>query len=344
MIRKENKLNCVELKVFSNIITENECSDWKKKIKNLKNKCNKKGGMDDIFCSSPSDSLSNLSKQVLEEEKKQNKRKEAQLMEKFDQFKKQISDLLENEDKYEKKLENEERKKMDRERDTLKKLVNAEQKKSNDLVSQLQQLGKGDNFKAKERAIKRKMKLMMEDIKKKISQKRKNLKNKLKRMKKLHTLEKKKAAKKLLNIKKKMGKKLSNMNKKGDPNKCFKISNVKERSAYCQINFKDSFLNQECKNPSQFCYMCCDQEIGKINKENLNCCYNKCDKIKSNKCDKTFGKTYHVGLIHPHHHHLIIHSPLHPHPHAHHLIHQHLVNPSKKVLQVHHDAHIDLFP
>ena len=290
--------------------------------------------------------MSSFTKKVLEEEKILNKEREDKLLKKFDQFKLQVNDLLIKEDKYEQEQENLEKEKINKEKEDMNKLLRKEEKRAKELAEEMSELGRRDLYKAKEKAIKRKMKLMMRDIQKKIDIKRKNLANKLKRMKKLHILNQKLAAKKLLNIKKNMGKKLENMNKKGSPNKCFSRT-TQQIKDYCECNYKDVLLNKECRNKSQFCYMCCDNEIGKFNKENLDCCYNKCDKIPlEGKCDsfindfKISKLNPHVLLHHAHLHH--IHKLIHGHgsktaPRHAHILHRHSSHLPVK-------AHIDLFP
>jgi len=73
---------------------------------------------------------------------------------------------------------------------------------------------------------------------------------------------------------------------------CFneKSTNINK---YCYCNFKnDDILLNECKDVNQFCFMCCDNEIGELNKVELECCYNKCDKLEfeNNKCDNFLSK------------------------------------------------------
>jgi hypothetical protein len=111
-------------------------------------------------------------------------------------------------------------------------------------------------------------------------------------MKTLKELEEKKAAMELLDMKREMGKKLTNIAKKGNVSQCF-TKNLAMIENYCTLNYKQFELQIECKKPSQFCYMCCDSEVGSYNKETLNCCYNKCDDISNGKCI-TFNEQYHI--------------------------------------------------
>ena len=63
---------------------------------------------------------------------------------------------------------------------------------------------------------------------------------------------------------------------------CFqKADDVTFVQTYCHRNFKDHALKSECARREQFCYMCCDVEIGLLSLGNLDCCYNRCDAFKS---------------------------------------------------------------
>jgi len=152
----------------------------------------------------------------------------------------------------------------------------------------------------------------------------------------LHKIQQKQAAKKLLDIKKNMGHEIAKITKKGDPKKCFDPHiKTTEINDYCKCNFKDDLdLVTECKDRNQFCYLCCDHEIGKFHKEDLECCYNQCDHVssKKNSCDR-FGEIYNLAIpihsdIHDnllHHNHHILHHD-HILPHHHHHLHHHPIH------------------
>lgn len=217
------------------------------------------------------------------------------LQKQFEEFQKQTRDLLNKEAAYEDNLENQEKIRLFNEKSQMSNLLKKEEQRANDLANELANMGNDNSFKMKERAIKRKIKTMMDDIQKKINDRRSNLISKLQRMRKIHTLDQKMAAKKLIEIKKNMGKKLTNLAKKGDPKQCFNPKkNQLERNQYCEGSFKDLDLQKECKDPKQFCYLCCDKEIGKMNKENRNCCYNQCDSVKNSKSCDNFVEFYHI--------------------------------------------------
>jgi hypothetical protein len=219
--------------------------------------------------------------------------REKALENQFEEFKRQTKDLLEKEDIYETKLEQEEKERIEWEQKKMRESVKNEQMMSNKIINDVQTIAYNDNsYAMKERAIKREMKNIMNDLQTKISLRREKLINKLQRMKTLNELSEKRSVKELIDMKREMGKKLSILAKKGNPNQCLS-KNPAIIENYCSVNFKDFDMQIECKKINQFCYMCCDSEIGPLNRDYLNCCYNKCDEVANNGCI-TFNETYHI--------------------------------------------------
>jgi hypothetical protein len=241
-----------------------------------------------------SNRLKLMQNKVIEDEKIRTTIKEKTLELQFDDFKRQVRDLLEKEDTYESKLEQQEKERIEFEDKKMRESALKEQTMANKLLNDLQTLAHSDNsYKIKEMAIKREMKNLMNEVEQKISQKREKLINKLQRMRTLHELGEKKTAKELMDMKREMGKKLSILSKKGDPSQCFNNKNRMFIENYCTHSYTDFEMQVECKKQNQFCYMCCDSEIGALNKEYLNCCYNKCDEVENNSCF-SFNEMYHV--------------------------------------------------
>jgi len=98
-----------------------------------------------------------------------------------------------------------------------------------------------------------------------------------------------------LQNKKNFHNKIKNMGKKGNPMQCFTRGqdNMFVQN-YCIINFRDEGLRTECMKRDQFCYMCCDTEIGLKDQGNLNCCYSRCDSLKKQSKCQQFYDVFHV--------------------------------------------------
>lgn len=286
----------------------NICNQWVKRINDFRHNCSNKvlnNFQNEItasikMSSDPHSSelkIAQIQKKVIEDEKMQSSVRERMLEKQFEEFKKQTRDLLEKEDIYETKLEQQEKERLDWEEKKMRENVLKEQMNAQKLLQDMQTIAISENtYTMKERAIKKEMKNLMSEVQTKISSKREKLINKLQRMKTIHEIGEKKAAKELIEVKKDLSKKLSNLSKKGNPNQCFANNNNPINiETYCTQSYqKDYDIQIECKKPSQFCYMCCDNEIGPLNKENLDCCYNHCDDIANSTC-MTFNETFHVN-------------------------------------------------
>lgn len=237
--------------------------------------------------------INSIQNKILDDENLRTSIRVKALESQAEEFKRQARDLLEKEDIYETKLEQQEKERIEFESKKTKEASLKEQAAAAKLLNDLQTLANNDSsYAAKEMQVKREMKTMMADVQNKISQKREALINKLQRMKTLHELGEKKTAKELMDMKREMGKKLSSMAKKGNPSQCF-TKNIPMMNNYCTIHYQDLDMQVECKKPKQFCYMCCDSEIGALNKDYLNCCYNKCDEIENSTC-MSFNESYHI--------------------------------------------------
>ena len=117
-----------------------------------------------------------------------------------------------------------------------------------------------------------------------------------------HELKKRSSAKNLLNEKKELGIKFAKMSKLGNPLACFNKNDLTYINSYCRTNIPDLEVQNECIKPKQFCYICCDNEIGPINKMHLDCCYNRCDMIPQATCSsfvESFGLKNFQGIAAP---------------------------------------------
>jgi hypothetical protein len=280
----------------------NACDLWVSRIKDFKYNCAKKllGSIEtDITASlknneDPINKISRIQNKAMEEENIKTAIKEKTLDIQFEEFKRQTRDLLSKEDEYEVKLEQQEKDRIEMETQMIQEAKKREEESARRLLNDIQTLAQNDaSYKMKEQSIKKEMKDMMDEVQGKISQKREKLVSKLNRMRTIKDLNEKKAAKELMDVKREIGQKMANMSKQGNISQCL-TKNPALIEGYCTANIQSLEMQIECKKPNQFCYMCCETEIGAINKDNLTCCYNKCDNIASNTC-MTFDETYIVN-------------------------------------------------
>ncbi len=291
---------------LNNILAE--CEKWMQKIQNFKENCNNKI-LDKITsdiekCNDPNKKLELINQKAMEAEKEKTANKLLSLDNKFKDFKRQVNEVLDKEDSYENGLEEQEKIKECKEDKATKDLIKKQQDAANMLLNDLSNIHKTNHeYELREKAIKRQMKQMMDDVKKKIQEKRGKLVSKMQRMKTLHDLEQKKAAHQLLELKLDLGKKMGNLSKKGNPEVCFHINDLAGINSYCDMNYKPADMNMDCKDPKKFCYLCCDHEIGALDHENLECCYNRCESVNAKLAAMTntkcggFLELYHLPSI-----------------------------------------------
>jgi hypothetical protein len=289
----------------------NLCKSWVNHILELKKNCSKKilskienditSSMKILYDPNANEKqLMDLQKNIMTEDNNSSKTKESLLENQFEEFKRQSKELLEKEEFYEKRLEEQEKERIDTEQTQMKESVQKQQMMATQLLNDMQTLATADSsYKIKEQSIKREMKTMMEEVENRIMEKRQKLLNKIQRMRTLHDLNQKKAGRELIDMKREMGKKINLVSKKGNPSQCF-VKDKYSINNYCTMNFEEYQMQNECKKEKQFCYICCDNEIGTLKKESLDCCYNKCDEISTiNSCqffEQNFVQVLPTGL------------------------------------------------
>ena len=81
---------------------------------------------------------------------------------------------------------------------------------------------------------------------------------------------------------------LLNANKYGDMMICKNTRVDKQKmQKYCDLNFLDNYAkNQDCKNPDDFCYVCCENEFGNMFLRKREKCYDMCDESKKGRTKK----------------------------------------------------------
>lgn len=76
-------------------------------------------------------------------------------------------------------------------------------------------------------------------------------------------------------------------NRAGDQLKCKNASNIPEKiNLYCNQNIVDDYnKNIECKDPSSFCYICCETEFGNLVLDKRDKCKAMCDELAKKDLD-----------------------------------------------------------
>lgn len=106
-----------------------------------------------------------------------------------------------------------------------------------------------------------------------IDQEKTTQSKKLEIIKKLNLRKKKKTQQHINQVRLEVAEELMYANRNGESKKCNPNAEQVVMDDYCDENFYDVLEdNQDCKAPENFCGICCDNEFGSFNLEELNEC------------------------------------------------------------------------
>ena len=288
-------------------------NEWIEKIKKFKFECSKK--IMDSFERELQDSVSvynnpnmihdkmiQIQNQLQTDIKNKNYVKEAILNKNFEEFKRQLDNVLTKEKIYEEKLKKEQIEKLRYEQEEFNKHLNQQKQIVNEMFTDINTISNEElKYKAKERAVQHSMKQMLAQAQNRIMNTRSDMLYKIKEENIKKDIENRKQTQTLFNLKGTIGKEM--LSKMGNPMQCFNtnIHNQPILDDYCNRNFVDLEMKNNCKIPNQFCFMCCISELRFHDKE-IECCYNKCDHIYEDKCasfESLLGPTPQVVIAQP---------------------------------------------
>jgi len=100
-------------------------------------------------------------------------------------------------------------------------------------------------------------------------------------MKRAAERKRKDSKRKIQSIRTTMAKGLMNDNKKGDMANCDPKKSKEDMKTYCNENFSDDVDKvQEClATEFDFCFMCCENEFGRMYEDLREKCQTQCDKV-----------------------------------------------------------------
>lgn len=107
------------------------------------------------------------------------------------------------------------------------------------------------------------LKAKLQDIKRKVLRKNRMIEQRIQRIRGTMTSE------------------LIQANRMGDWRLCKAARNNKNKMVdYCNANFVDNYnKNLECRDPENFCYVCCENEYGNMYLQRRDRCYTMCDEL-----------------------------------------------------------------
>jgi len=188
---------------------------------------------------------------------------------------------LKKEAAMERLIQNEEKERYDKEERYLKSVINKEKKKRDCLDKALKNRELEDERNRKSKEAENTINLIKMEAAKQVAKKRDSLKKKIEAIKKKAKRRRRLLESQLQKVRGQMAKSLMNANRYGDWKLCKNARGIKEKVVkYCDANFIDNFVkNQQCKDPEDFCYVCCENEYGNMYIKQRDKCYDMCDAL-----------------------------------------------------------------
>jgi hypothetical protein len=188
---------------------------------------------------------------------------------------------IQKESKLEELLEKEEKAKEEEEDALMEAQVLSEQKKEECLLKSLKEKEVEDQMNLAKSKAEENLAKIKEDTQKQISLKRLNVKRKIMEMKKIQIRKRAAMRAKVQAIRTSIAEKLNVVNRTGDYGICIGTMVESERETYCTTNFATDYNKfADCKDETQFCYVCCENEYGDLHIMERDSCYAKCDEAK----------------------------------------------------------------
>jgi len=127
------------------------------------------------------------------------------------------------------------------------------------------------------------------------------MRTKILNMRKKNERKKNQLMQKLMSVRSVMADKMQKATKIGSKASCESAKGDQAKiNAYCENNFFDNFYKLvDCKDMSNFCYACCENEFGDVHVAERDDCYDMCDgKIKVAQTQDASGKWIWTENIH----------------------------------------------
>ena len=135
----------------------------------------------------------------------------------------------------------------------------------------------------KDKEVKERISSMKNDIKNIILKKREEQSQKLQTLKKLSERKNRDILNQIQQLRTQMAGEMLSAQKEGNMTACF-INSPEQREDYCSKSYSDDPTKmQDCKEPTNYCYVCCETEFGEFHYEKRDICLNKCELTPKNK-------------------------------------------------------------
>ena len=188
---------------------------------------------------------------------------------------------LKKEAAMERLIEKEEKDRYDKEQRYLMSVIKKEKKKRDCLDKALKDRELEDERNRKAKEAENTINMIKMEAAKQVEKKRDGLKKRIEAIKLKARRKRKLLENQLQKVRGQMAKSLLNANRFGDWKLCRDARVTKDKVIkYCDANFIDNFSkNQQCKDPEDFCYVCCENEYGNMYIKQRDKCYDMCDAL-----------------------------------------------------------------
>jgi hypothetical protein len=204
-----------------------------------------------------------------------------QVESKIGKTQKTVIKALRKEVKLEDLIKKEETEKFENETKNLIAKFKHEKKKKKCLEKILKSREKEDAKVREEMEIKHEIQRLKQEALKVVKKKRKTLKKKILEIKKKMQRKNRLIEQQIQRVRGSMANELIQANKQGSWKVCKESRvNKKKMVDYCNVNFVDDYAkNMDCRDPENFCYVCCENEYGNMYLKMRDTCYNMCDNL-----------------------------------------------------------------
>ena len=191
-------------------------------------------------------------------------------------------DAIGKEVKYEQMMENEERIRQEDEQKELAKKLESMKLKQECLNREVKKKSAKSEADIREKQVDFDFDGLKDEIKNLIMRKRSEQSKRIEIMKKMGDRRKRDIYNQINELQMKMAKDMLKAEKNVNSSLCDPAVNNKESmNEYCNSNINDDpSMNKDCKDPDNFCYICCELEVGIFYVAKRDACMGKCNKGK----------------------------------------------------------------
>jgi hypothetical protein len=185
--------------------------------------------------------------------------------------------VIEKEINLEALIQKEEEERIEREKAEILLNIEKEKKKKECVLKAIKERELENQYNLNAQKAKESIETIKRETAQQVLMRRNKLQNRIRKIREYAERDKNKLKQELQNVRYSIASEIGSHYKKGDINKCLlAMDNTKRRNDYCIANFSEVFndLNY-CRNTSEFCTFCCDNEFSDLYMNERQKCYSK---------------------------------------------------------------------